>query len=536
MPRFLEFLDVGLNNKRHVTLATLALMALIGCQNTQYSTSAPINNLPVLPTPVPQAIEVVVEVVKAPTPQEVENLWRRIQMQFALPTTDNRQVTSQLNWYKKHPKYIQRMSKRAEPYLYFIVQEIEKRNMPLEIALLPIVESAFDPFAYSHGAASGMWQIIGDTGKRFGLDQNWWYDGRRDVVASTTAALDYLQFLHRHFKGDWLHALAAYNSGEGRVGRAIKRNRKAGKKTDFWSLKLPTETKDYVPKLLALASLLNNPERYGLHWPIMSNTQQVMQVNTQSQIDLALAARFADMPLKDLYRLNPGFNRWATPPNGNHNLLLPLSKVKKFKAALAKTPKKERLNWTRYKIQSGDSLGTIAQNHRTTSAIIRQINNVSGSNIRAGKYLLIPIASAKLSDYQLSVDSRLKATQSKKRGKIKTTHLVQSGDNLWDLARKYKVSHRSIAKWNGMAPKDRLILGKRLVIWLDENKKTVNSGNKVFRTITYKVRNGDSIARIAQKFNLKIQDVIRWNTLNIKKYLQPGQRLKLKVDVTKITS
>jgi len=519
-------------------LASIVLITLIGCQSTPEKVSIQAKIVPTISAPVTPAPPVkAVEVVKKPlTPQEVDNLWRRIQMQFALPVTDNRQVLSQLNWYKKHPKYIQRMSKRAEPYLYFIVQEIEKRNMPLEIALLPIVESAFDPFAYSHGAASGMWQIIGDTGKRFGLAQNWWYDGRRDVVASTKAALDYLQFLHKHFKGDWLHALAAYNSGEGRVGRAIKKNKKLGKKIDFWSLKLPAETRDYVPKLLALATLLNSPQKYGLEWPVLSNTQKVTQVNTLSQIDLALAAKLADMPLKSLYRLNPGFNRWATPPNGDHTLLLPVTKAKIFDAALANTPKKSRLNWTRYKIKTGDSLGTIAQNHQTTSAIIRQINNIAGSNIRAGKFLLIPIASAKLSDYQLSVDSRLSATQSKKRGKIKTTHVVQSGDNLWDISRKHKVSHRSIAKWNGMAPTDRLRLGTKLVIWLDGKHTSTGPGNKVVRTITYKVRNGDSIARIAQKFNLKIKDVIRWNSLNIKKYLKPGQRLKLQVDVTQINS
>jgi len=527
-----------LNNKRYVALSSLVLISLLGCQSTPVKVVKQEQIVPAIKSPVtpPKSIDVPVVVKKPLTPQEVDNLWRRIQMQFSLPSTDNRQVVSQLNWYKKHPKYIQRMSKRAEPYLYLIVQEIEKRNMPLEIALLPIVESAFDPFAYSHGAASGMWQIIGDTGKRFGLKQNWWYDGRRDVVASTNAALNYLQFLHKHFKGDWLHALAAYNSGEGRVGRAIKKNKRLGKNIDFWSLKLPAETRDYVPKLLALATLLNDPEKYKLQWPVMSNTQRVVQVDTQSQIDLALAAKLADMPLKDLYRLNPGFNRWATPPNGNHNLLLPLKNASTFTASLAKTPKKERLNWTRYQIKSGDNLGAIAQNHQTTSAIIRQINNISGSNIRAGKFLLIPIASAKLSDYQLSVDSRLSATQNKKRGKIKTTHIVQSGDNLWDISRKHKVSHRSIAKWNGMAPTDRLRLGTKLVIWLDGKHTSTGPGNKVVRTITYKVRNGDSIARIAQKFNLKIRDVIRWNSLNVKKYLKPGQRLKLKVDVTQINS
>lgn len=511
---------------------------LAGCQTTTSVQSVSTSDDTIVNKPLvsKEAVDIVVPDVVAKTPEQVDNLWRRIQMQFSLPRTINSQVKSQLQWYKKHPKYIDRMSKRAAPYLYLIVEEIEKREMPLEIALLPIVESAFDPFAYSHGAASGMWQIIGDTGKRFGLEQNWWYDGRRDVIASTGAALDYLQFLHKHFKGDWLHALAAYNSGEGRVGRAIRKNKKAGKSIDFWSLKLPAETRDYVPKLLALSVLLNDPELYKIHWPVLANVKRVEQVNVKSQIDLALAAKLAGISVKELYLLNPGFNRWATAPKGDHTLLLPHERVKSFIDALDKTPIEKRLNWTRYKIKSGDTLGQIAQSHQTSTAIIRDVNKIQGNNIRIGKFLLIPIASNKMTDYQLSSDARLAITQGRKRGKVKTIHKVKPGDNLWNIAKKYKVNHRSIAKWNAMAPTDRLRLGRSLVIWLDTKQSPTDSGNQIVRAITYRVRSGDSIAKIAQKFNVKMKDVIRWNALNIKSYLQPGQRIKLHVDVTQITS
>lgn len=526
-----------MKTKNRLFVIILSIMSLMACQNRPASITqnTPINtpdiNAEISNTIlVTQAIPSEELSSKKLTPQEVDNLWRRIQMQFSLPLTNNKAVRQQLQWYKKHPKYIQLMSKRAEPYLYYIVQEIEKRNMPLEIALLPIVESSFDPFAYSHGAASGMWQIIGDTGKRFGLEQSWWYDGRRDVTASTTAALDYLQFLHKSFNGDWLHAIAAYNSGEGRVGRSIKKNKKLGKKTDFWSLNLPKETKSYVPKLLALAVLLNHPKEYGLHWPVLPNKQVIGQVNLDSQIDLALAAKLANIKLNDLYKLNPGFNHWATPPEGNYTLSLPIEKIEIFNKSLAKTPKKERLMWTRYKIKSGDNLGTIARKHKTTSGIIRQVNNLTGSYIRAGKYLLIPIASTKLSDYQLSADSRLKNTQKKSNRKIKTTHIVQSGDNLWDIAKKYNLNYRSIAKWNGMSPTANLKLGKKLILWIE------TKNGKTLRNITYEVKSGDSISRIAQRFNLKVKDVIRWNSLQSKKYLKPGQRLQLQVDVTKINS
>lgn len=528
----------------NAVIFSFVLLGLTGCQLTDtkvLETKKSTNVEPQKPATIQTVPQIVaVEVAPEPkplTPQEVDNVWQRIQMQFALEHPMNKKIQSQLNWYKRHPKYIARVSERAKPYLHFIVEEIEKRNMPIEIALLPIVESAFDPFAYSHGQASGMWQIISGTGKRFGLEQNWWYDGRRDVYASTHAALDYLQYLHKYFKGDWLHALAAYNSGEGRVGRAIRKNRKAGKKTDFWSLSLPRETRSYVPKLLALAKLLEKPSDYQMQWPHIDNKPAIAIVDTGSQMDLALAAKLADISLEKLYKLNPGFNRWATDPDGSHKLLLPIEQYETFNQGFAKLNKKDRLNWVRYKIVSGDSLGLIAKRHKTTVAIVKEVNAIEGNNIVAGKFLLIPVASTKLSDYKLSSDLRLASKQNKKRSGQKFTHLVQSGDNLWDIARKYKVGHRSIAKWNGMAPNDPIKPGQSLVIW-KKGKASTSSGNSnnVTRSIRYKVRRGDSIAKIAQKFNLKINDVKKWNALMNKKYIQPGQMLKLYVDVTKITS
>jgi len=514
------------------------LFSLIGCQTTKKVAppSTTVEN-----EPVPKAIAFVPPaIVVAPkplTPLEVDNVWQRIRMQFSLDHPLNKEINAQLNWYKKHPTYITRISTRAQPYLFFIVEEIEQRKMPLEIALLPIVESSFDPFAYSHGQASGMWQIISDTGKRFGLTQNWWYDGRRDVYASTHAALDYLQYLHKYFKGDWLHALAAYNSGEGRVRRAIKKNLKAGKPTDFWSLDLPPETRSYVPKLLAFAQLLQHPNKYKMQWPHIDNQQAIAMVDTQSQLDLALAAKLADIELEQLYKLNPGFNRWATDPQGTHQLMLPVEQVATFNQGFLATKKSERLKWVRYQIRSGDSLGVIAQRHKTTVAIVRDVNDISGNNIVAGKYLLIPVASAKLSDYKLSSELRLATKKKTKRKGVKFNHRVKTGDNLWDISRKYKVNYRSIAKWNGMAPNDRLMPGQSLVIWQSQTEKsTAGNSNNVTRSIRYKVRRGDSIAKIAQKFNLKISDVKKWNSLQHEKYIQPGQMLKLYVDVTKINT
>ena len=468
------------------------------------------------------------------------NIWLRVADGLTIDVPQIRRVTVQRDWYAKHQSYLNRVADRAQPFLYFIVEEIDKRDMPMELALLPIVESAFDPFAYSHGRASGMWQFIPGTGKRFKLEQNWWYDGRRDVYASTHAALDYLEYLHRLFKGNWLHALAAYNSGEGNVRRAIRNNKKRNKPTDFWNLKLPKETKAYVPKLLALADLLKRDAEFALDWKPIPNKPAIAKIDIGSQLDLALAADMAGMSVEEIYRYNPGFNRWSTAPKGPHYLILPLEKADQFTVALAETSPEERVRWLRYTIRNGDSLSTIASKHNTTVATLRSVNRIRGSGIRAGDTLLIPTASQSQYSYTLSAERRLATKQNAKRKGNKQTYVVQPGDSFWDISRRFGVHHRTLAKWNGMAPTDPLKVGKKLVIWTKSPVVAAGPASNVelnkqtrLRKIYYKVRRGDSLARISSKFSVSMNDLKRWNkSISNRKYLQPGDRLQLYVDIT----
>ncbi len=467
-----------------------------------------------------------------PTPIQITDSWDRVRKGFTFAIPDRTRVTNQKNWYLRHPSYMKRVSKRAEPFLYYIVEELEKAGMPTELALLPIVESAFDPFAYSHGRAAGMWQFIPGTGKSFGMKQTWWYDGRRDVIASTAGAIKYLRRLHEMFDGDWLHALAAYNSGEGRVMRSIRKNKRQGKPTDFWSLDLPRETRAYVPKLLALADILANKESYAFAWPAISNQPVIDIVDVGSQIDLAVAAKKAGLTTKELHALNPGYNRWATDPDGPHRLVVPRRLVDGFISALAQTDKEDRLNWVRHKVKSGESLGLIANKYNTTIDVIQNINGMKNNVIYANDFLLVPIALKSMEEYSLSANQRLARTQAEKKGAYQLTHKIESGDTFWDLSRSYKVSIRDLAKWNGMAPRDPLKPGKELVVWVNRVSEQ-QTDNSIMRTLTYTVRNGDSLSRIADKFNVKISDITKWNSLNGKRYLQPGQKLKLYVDVTR---
>lgn len=470
-------------------------------------------------------------------PQAYSDVWQRIKSQLFMNVPDKQRIRAQKSWYLNHPNYMKRVSKRAEPYLFHVVEELEKNKLPLELALLPIVESAFDPFAYSHGRASGMWQFIPGTGKNFGLKQNWWYDGRRDVYLSTEAAIQFLTYLNKRFKGNWLHALAAYNSGEGNVRRAIRKNRKKGLPTDFWSLKLPRETQAYVPKLLALSQILSQAKKDDENWTPIANLPYFQRVSTGSQIDLSLVASLAEISMSEFYQLNPAYNQWATSPQGPHFVLLPVDKVETFNQNLAEIPPSQRISYKRYTIKKGDSLGKIARRFSTTVSMLKKNNNIKGHSIRAGKSLLIPVASKARDKYHKSSQQRLLASQNKTHKGKKVTIKVASGDSMWDLSRKYKVNIRQLAKWNNMAPTDPLKIGQKLVVWTKSPQHRVASlSNTTGKTkkIHYKVRNGDSLARIASKFNLNLNKVKQWNAkYTSRKYLQPGDSLTLYVDITR---
>lgn len=469
-------------------------------------------------------------------PIPADSAWDRMRADFQLPEANDPRLHSHIEWYKRNPDYLERVFERADPYLVWILEELEKNDLPADLALLPVVESSFQPYAYSPGRAAGLWQFIPGTGERFGLKQNWWYDGRRDVVASTSAAIRYLKYLHNYFDGDWLLALAAYNSGEGTVSNAVRRNAKQGKPTDFWNLDLPRETRDYVPKLIALRDIIADPDRHGLTLRDIGNEIQIEPVDTAGQIDLALAADMADISLEDLYRLNPGYNRWATDPDGPHRLLLPSSSVNRFLAELAELPDEERVSWERHKVQNGETLSQIAKRYDTTVALLRTTNGLRGSTIRAGDHLLIPVARQALADYSLTATQREQRRLSRKTQQGAQTYTVKAGDTLWDIARAHKLSVQKLARLNGMAPRDALRNGRILIVSeggaTTDMRATPLPRHATRQTVHYTVRRGDSLARISQRFQVTVADLRKWNGLQENRYLKPGQRLKMYVDVT----
>ncbi|WP_137226948.1 LysM peptidoglycan-binding domain-containing protein [Shewanella sp. MEBiC00475] len=455
---------------------------------------------------------------------EVNDLWVRIDSQMHFPVVDNVLVNQYRQWYIDNPQHLEIVTQRAKPYLYYIVEQLKQRNLPIELALLPIVESGFDPLAYSASNASGLWQLTAPTALSFGVKTNWWYDGRRDVASSTKAALDLMEYLYAKMGQNWLYTIAAYNSGEGRVFNAIKHNQARGKSTDFWSLSLPRETTHYVPQLLALADVIKHADKYGINLAAIDNSPQIEVVNIESQLDINLAADLAQIDISDLKAINPGLKRWATAPQGPHHLIVPSEKAATFKRALATIEPDSRINWVRYKIKSGDSISEIADQFETTATLIRSSNGIKGNNIIAGRFLIIPVA-AKDPDLVTMIADQVLARKTVIKSSVnKQTYTVKSGDSLWKIAQTHQVSVAQLSKWNNLKKQSTLSVGKSLVIY--PNEVSINTASNE-KTVNYRVQSGDSLARIALKYKVTVAELIEWNSLEKSTLIQPGQILKL---------
>ncbi len=461
------------------------------------------------------------------------NLWEEISNNHSLTGYEkDNGLFWHIKWFKENPDYLTRVTKRAQPYLKIVLDEVKKRNLPYELALLPIVESAYYPFSYSHGTASGLWQFIGSTGKLYGLRQDFWVDERRDIVKSTRAALQYLQNLYTLF-GDWQLAIASYNSGPGRVQRAIAKNKRLGRKTDFWHIKLPDETRGYLPRLLAVATLIKHPEKYGQVITPVYDEEVLTSVFLKGQLDISLISEFTGLTPDEIYELNPALNRFATPEN--YNLLLPVEVISQFRTALGAYPTSKRIDWIRHKVRSGDSLSKLASEYRVSTSAIKVINELASNTIVIGDYILIPTAQKATSFYTKSLDYQEDIRLSEHSEKV--VHTIKKGESLWDISMKYGVSVKNIVKWNKLPSSTIVQIGDKLAIYktkptkMSTLVKTTKLRPNITRTLTYTVKSGDSFWSIAKKFKLTSREIASSNNLDINKALQPGQKLTLEVNI-----
>ncbi|MGB2172871.1 MAG: LysM peptidoglycan-binding domain-containing protein [Porticoccaceae bacterium] len=445
------------------------------------------------------------------------DIWQRLRQGFQItPNSLPYSADKQLQRYLKNPHNLNLLFEHSSPFLFHVTEQLENANLPLELALLPIVESNYDPLAYSPSHAVGLWQFIPSTATSLGLERSRWYEGRRDVVQSTAAAVTYLGYLNKQFNGNWLHALAAYNSGEGAVRKAIRKNRRLGKSTEFWALKLPRETKNYVPQLMALASIVKDAEKLKVKLPEISNSAYFSLVELPAQIELDKVIEVTGVDDAVFTQLNSAYKRSVTPPEAGYHILLPIEKSQILSEFLTNSDPSTWAEYREYIVKSGDTLSHIAKRYSQTTEQIKITNRLRNDFLRIGQVLRIPPTG------EVAVLTEYKTPPTR-------TYIVSAGDTLSEIAAKHKVSISSIKRANNLSG-NLIKVNQELII------KAPKSGPKTtpVRKLNYQVRNGDSLYLIAKRFDLKIADITSWNKLDKNKYLQPGQRLTLYINPLRI--
>lgn len=464
----------------------------------------------------------------------VDDLWQRIKDGYAMPELNSQYTAAHESWYASRPEYVRRMVERSQKYLYHIVQEVEKRGMPTEIALLPMVESAFNPQAYSRSRASGIWQFMPATGKDFGLKQTWWSDNRRDVTAATDAALNYLQKLHVMF-GSWDLALAAYNAGEGTISRAIERNRRKGLPTDYENLSLPAETMNYVPKLQAVKNIMTHPEQYGLQIQSIPNRPYFTNVTAPQQIDAHLAAQLAEISFEEFSSLNPEYNRPVITASGNvHEILLPVGAAETFSTNLANYDK-PLVSWQTYHAKRGERMESIARKFGISLAKLRDVNDLpSRKKFTQSRQLLVPsskneakpiaianeVNTADISE-PVKVSSNESPTDEVEPEKAtRVRHIVKKNESLSVIAKHYGASSQQLIALNHLK-NNHLKAGQKL--WVSPGKTSIAAAKPIKvmaskRKTHYIVKRGDTLDSIARRFDVASTDLKRWNNI-------PGSRI-----------
>lgn len=445
---------------RAVTVSTVFMLVILlsACGSLQSSPTSPsdttLAEITVSPLVINTQTKTNNEDAAPALPLPPVSLWEVIRQSLTLHEHhDHPRVQKYRKQYLKHPQSLNALLRRAEPYLYYFVTQTSERGLPIELALLPAVESGFYATAYSPQHAGGLWQIIPSTARHLKLKSNNWYDGRGDVKASTNAALSYLTYMHKRLNNDWLLALAAYNAGEYRVRRVRNSNIKSGKGKSFWDLRLPRETRNYVPRLLALCSIIANPERYGITLEQLDNQPWFTGVAVDGGLSLQHLAKHSGISEQELKVLNPGLLRWTTPPGVTTELLVPIAHQNTFQTMLATLPPDPKQTLASYKVVRGDTLSAIAKRFGVSVRAITAANQRSNHRIRAGETLLVPSPVQSLNRLARSQQRVIK-------------HKVRAGDSLWTIARRYKVSTKDLVRWNQLNPRRYLQPGQRIKVYV----------------------------------------------------------------------
>ena len=455
-----------------------------------------------------------------PALKENETVWHTIRQGFGIEPLPQSLIEPELKAYTRHLGYTHQMAFRSRMYLYYVVSEAQRRNMPTEVALLPFVESAYQPEALSSSQAAGLWQFIPTTGDIFDLRQSSWRDDRLDVLESTRAALDYLQSLYDQF-GHWHLALAAYNCGQGTLRRAIARNEKKGLPTDFIHLKLPSETRRYVPKLLAIKALVENPEQYRLRLPAIANEPYFVKITKKQDLDIETAAQLAQTDLNEFKLLNPGFNRPVILAAHDKPILIPADKAEIFLSNWLEwqSTGKPLSNWDTYQLKPGESLQSVARRFGMSEKDLSQANNIpQGRRVKPGSTLLVKNLDQEGNISEQAAKSQMHLVPLPKKRLVR--YKVRSGDSLSGIASRFGCSINEIKRLNRLGS-DNVYIGQRLRVWVRDTR----ANRSIPRTHT--VRSGDTLYSISKKYHVSVSQLRDLNNLE-SLHLQPGQKLRIR--------
>ena len=516
----------------------VAGLSLAGCASQPAANTAPPPVMQVAGVPADEPVADAAEATETP-PEELEaaapqvaplapavaygDVIVRIRNNLSLPQVNHPRIDREIEWLQRNPDYLARVFGRAQRYLHYVTNEVESRGLPADLALLPVVESAFNPFAYSRAHASGLWQFIAPTGELYGLRRNYWKDDRRDVLEATRAALNFLTALNERFDGDWFLAIAAYNCGSGNVQRAINRNKALGRRTDFFSLSLPAETRAYVPKLIALVKMVSDPDRYGFYLPPIPDAPYFRVVPTDGPVDLRLMAELAAVDPEELHALNPAWNRWMTDPDGPHRVLVPEVVADGFTSKLAALDGNARARLAVHTVAPGESLASIAGYYKVPESVIDRMNEGPQAGLKAGDALWVPAGDVTQLRAGLGSDME------------RRLHRVKSGESLWSISRRYGMTVTQLARMNHISTKALLQPGQRLQVAGSGGSGASASGATETRTaavdgkLKYKVKRGDTLSGIARRYAVTVRELQSWNNMGGSTALRAGQSLTIHV-------
>ena len=420
----------------------------------------------------------------------------------------NEQILFYMNMHLKDAEKFEEYLNDSYYFIYYVIDELEKEKLPLELALIPYIESNYDPFSISSSGAVGMWQFMPKTGRLYELNKTWWNEDRHDPYRSTEAAVDYLKYLYERFNQDIYLTLAAYNAGPTLLSRKINQNKRRGLKTDFWSLNLPNQTKEYVPKYIALKELIFNFEKYELTLPDIPNNPVVQKISIPGQVEVITLSEFLDIKPELLYKLNAGYTKWASAPKDQSIFYIPIEKYYLFENEDNPFNDTNQINWISHVIESGDSLWALALKYDTEVRIIKQINYLSDDLLSIGSTLLIPLSKTKSNTF---IPYEM--------------HIVSEGDTLWDIAKKYNLGVSDLANMNSINENSYLQLGQQLTIGNKNIHRNIESKK---RTILYSIKQGDNLYKISELFDVTVKSIKEINDFE-DDALMPGQIIKIAI-------